>query len=131
MIGKNIYNVNNINKKINMQTFTFDVNGIMFRPKKIIKQVADDINLNDQLYLERDENNKYDKYAVKVFYGTSWIGYVEKLYSKEVSELIDSNKKFSCNVFIVDADWGFDITDSGREVEFVKYVTLIAEIKLE
>lgn len=28
-----------------MEDFIFDVNGIMFRPKKIIKKVADDINL--------------------------------------------------------------------------------------
>lgn len=114
-----------------MEDFIFNVNGIMFRPKKIIKKVADDINLNDQLYLERDENNKYDKYAVKVFHDTEWIGYVEKLYSKEISELIDSNKKFSCNVFLIDTDWGFHITDTGREVEVVEGVTLIAEIKLE
>jgi len=114
-----------------MEDFIFNVNGIMFRPKKIIKKVADDINLNDQLYLERDENNKYDKYAVKVFHDTEWIGYVEKFYSQDISELIDSNKKFSCNVFLLDAEWAFDITDSGREVEFVEDVTLIAKIKLD
>lgn len=112
-----------------MRTIMFNVNGTMFLSKKIIKMVANDVGSGDYLELEPEPTNKYDPHAVKVFYDDQFIGYVERDFSEDVSKLIDSGVDYDCEVFDCSAEWDSDITDSGREIEFVTSIDLIAEIK--
>lgn len=113
-----------------MELTTFYVSGIMYRPKKIIKEVADFASMGDDLYLECDKKNKYDKYAVKVFFNDSWIGYVESDCSKDVTELIESNKTYKCSVLSVDSNWETRISDSGREIDYISSINMDAMITI-
>lgn len=110
-----------------MDTILFNVAGIMHRPKKIIKMVADEIGGGDVLELEREPDNKYDPDAVKVFYEEEWIGYVEREFSQEVSELIDSGVDYDCKVFDCTPEWDFD--DNDKEV--VTDIDLLVEITIK
>lgn len=60
------------------------------------------LKVNDVLYLEREENNKYDTYAIKVMCqkenNTYHLGYVPRYYSKELSELLNSGIKYSAQI---------------------------------
>lgn len=112
-----------------MESLVFNVNGTMFLSKKIIKMVADDVSSGDYLELKPEPTNKYDPHAVKVLYDDRFIGYVEQDLSEEVSQLIESGVDYNCEVIFCFAEWDSDITDSGREIEFVTSIDLIAEIK--
>lgn len=117
----------------NLEKIFFSVKGIMYRPKNVIKKISDYIKEGDELHLERDRRNKYDKYAVKVIYDfiwieSDWIGYVDRSYSKEVSELLDSGKEYSCKVSSVFTDFDYYETNNGREVEYIRYIDMHAEI---
>lgn len=118
----------NGNKEKVMDSFYFNVKGIMYRPKKTVKLVAEYAGMDDVLELKREPSNKYDSNAVKVFYDGEWIGYVERDLSEQISELLELDKDFECKVVSCYADWDSDITDSGREVEFVTDIDLLAEI---
>lgn len=111
-----------------MDSLYFNVKGIMHRPKKIIRMVAENAGSNDELTLERDPSNIHDSTAVKVFYEGEWIGYVERDFCEDVSKILVSDKDYNCKVVSCFADWDSDITDSGREIEFVTDIDLLAEI---
>jgi len=113
-----------------MDTIIFKVTGIMHRPKKIIKMIADEIDMDDVLDLECDSENEYDPYAVKVFYTDEWIGYVERDYSKDVTELILSEADIECKVITCLPEWDFEENSSGREVEVITDIDLLAEITI-
>lgn len=112
-----------------MESLFLNVNGTMFLSKKIIKMVANNVGSGDYLELEPEPTNKYDPHAVKVFYDDQFIGYVEQECSEEVSQLIESGVDYDCEVVSCFAEWDSDITDSGREIEFVTSIDLLAEIK--
>lgn len=114
-----------------METLLFNVNGTKFLSKKIIKVVAEDVKSGDILELEREPSNKHDPFAVKVFYDDQFIGYVEREFSEEVSKLIDSGVDYECEVFDCSAEWDTKYTDSGREVEYVSSIDLLAEITIK
>lgn len=105
----------------------FDVAGIMYRPKKIIK-VASKLYRGASLHLECEPDNQYDKNAVKVLYDGEMIGYVEKEMSEQVSEIINTGAYMSCEVFMCDTDYEYDISDSGREIERIRYVDMNATV---
>lgn len=112
-----------------MSKFLFNVNGIMHRPKKVVNEVSDFAKSGDELSLERDKKNKYDKYAVRVFWNLNWIGYVDSSYSEEISKLIESDEDFSCKILVVDTDIGTRETDSGRYIDYIRYIDMLAEIE--
>lgn len=114
-----------------METLLFNVNGTKFLSKKIIKVIAEDVKSGDLLELEREPSNKHDPFAVKVFYDDQFIGYVEREFSEEVSKLIDSGVDYDCEVFDCSAEWDTNYTDSGREVEYVSSIDLLAEITIK
>lgn len=111
-----------------MMETLFNVKGIMYRPKKITKLVAEYVDMGDVLELEREPSNKYDSNAVKVLYDDQWIGYVEREASEEIAKIIESGVAYECKVISCFSEWDTDITDSGREIEFVTNIDLLAEI---
>lgn len=63
------------------------------------KSVNFELEINENLVLERDSNNVYDKYAVKVMNeDNKIIGYIPIFFSKAISEAIDNDRKITCIV---------------------------------
>ena len=58
----------------------------------------DEIHVGDELVLEREKNNEYDEYAVRVSLGDLVVGYVPKFYSEPVSGRLDRGMSYSCTV---------------------------------
>lgn len=114
-----------------MEEFTFDVKGIMYRPKGVIKSAAKNLKEGSVLELSRDKSNEFDDYAVKVAHDFTWIGYVDSGTSQQVAELIDSGKSFSCEVLFVGVDYDTDYTDTGREIEIINDIDILAKVTVE
>ena len=78
----------------------FDVAGT--RHCDDIKRYNDLICINDQLLLELDSDNKYDKNAIKVILKkngeTYHLGYVPRYYTAELTELLKNNVQYSAMV---------------------------------
>ncbi len=113
-----------------MENILFDVNGIMSRPKSIIRIVDREVYKGVVLTLECEPDNKYDAHAVKVLYDNKMIGYVERDLSEEVSLIVNSDNEYECNVLSCFSNTKTDYTDSGREIEVIKSIDLIAELKI-
>lgn len=48
-----------------------------------INQISKDtLKIGDELRYERESDNSYDKYAVKIFKGKTFLGYVKKIHSR-------------------------------------------------
>ena len=67
-----------------------------------IKNYKDIFEVNDNLFLERELDNKYDEYAIKVICKKNrtlyHLGYVPRYYSKELSRMLDENVKYSAKI---------------------------------
>lgn len=113
-----------------MKDILFSVSGIMFRPKSIIRMVDREVYDGVVLTLECEPNNKYDAHAVKVLYDNKMIGYVERDFSEKVSLIVNSGDEYECIVFSCFSESDTDYTDSGREIEVITSVNLIAELKI-
>lgn len=63
------------------------------------------VEINEKLVLEKDQNNKYDRFAVKVMnIENKVLGFVPVFFSKEISEAIDIGRKIECFVINKDCD---------------------------
>ena len=86
--------------EFNKNKIEFDVAGTSHR--KDIEKCKDILKVNDTLFLEKEPDNKYDNYAIKVIYEKNnkkyHIGYVPRYYSKELTKLLDKNIKYSAQV---------------------------------
>ncbi len=51
-----------------------------------------------ELQLEREPNNSYDPYAVKVLYKGKQIGYIKKVHSQTIAQELDSGKQVKAEV---------------------------------
>ncbi len=57
----------------------------------------------DELFLKRDLENKYDKYAIQMLgYSGKVFGYVPRYYSRSVAELLEKGNKIECHIYNVD-----------------------------
>ena len=78
----------------------FDVAGTRHCPD--VKKCLKLISVNDKLILELDQNNLYDKNALKVILIKNnkyyHLGYVPRYYSKELTELLKNNVEYSAMV---------------------------------
>lgn len=78
----------------------FDIAGTRHCPD--VKKCKKIISVNDKLILELDSENKYDKWAIKVFLSKDGqklhLGYVPRYYSKQLTEMLKSNIKYSAMV---------------------------------
>lgn len=63
------------------------------------KSVNFQLQVNEKLVLQKDINNKYDSYAVKVKNtNNNLLGYIPAFFSREISQAIESNRKIICVV---------------------------------
>lgn len=65
---------------------------------KEVCEYTENIEIGNALNLVGEEQNKFDKYAVRIDYKCKKLGYVPKYYSEAVSTLIKQNKKIKCVV---------------------------------
>ncbi len=56
------------------------------------------IKEGDELMLNREPNNKYDKNAIRVSWGVIKIGYIKKELAKDMAKAMDKGKKYKCYV---------------------------------
>lgn len=57
------------------------------------------VNKNDNLILELEPQNSYDKYAIKVLdMHNNQIGYIPRYYSKQLTRLMNNNYIYKCTV---------------------------------
>ena len=99
----------------------FDIAGTRHCPD--ITKCLKIININDTLILELDLENKYDKNAIKVILNKNGkkyhLGYVPRYYTKELSQLLKKNIKYSA--MIKGINFESDISDE----DISAYVKLI------
>jgi len=85
----------------------FDKNKIEFEVAGIshsedIKKYKDILKINDNLFLEKEPNNMYDKFAIKVMYKKDnksyHLGYVPRYYSKDLTEMLEKDVKYSAKI---------------------------------
>ena len=85
----------------------FDKNKIEFevagtRHSDDIKEYKNIFEVNDDLILESEPDNKYDKYAIKIICKKKghnfFLGYVPRYYSKELSQMLDKNVEYSAKI---------------------------------
>lgn len=67
-----------------------------------IKKIKHLLNINDNLYLEREAENKHDEYAIKIIYKNDGkvykLGYVPRYYSKELTGMLNKNIEYSAKI---------------------------------
>ncbi len=88
-----------------------------------IKNYKDIFEVNDNLFLERELDNKYDEYAIKVICkknGTLYhLGYVPRYYSKELSRMLDENVKYSAKIKYLNFESKLDDEDITADVKLI------------
>lgn len=74
-----------------------DIAGFRFHDykKKAVKEMLA-MDPLQELNLEREPDNKFDYFAVKILWENYQLGYVPSKYSTEVSEALDENISISC-----------------------------------
>lgn len=64
-----------------------------------------DVKIGEDLILELEPNNKFDKFAIKICNKSNQlIGYIPRYYSKELCELINNGWKYTLTVLEVNKD---------------------------
>jgi len=89
----------------------FFIAGVQFRPRDEINRAAKLMKEGDELLLEVEPSNKYDPNAIKILFvdvvegerRTTFLGYVPKKFSSEISALIELDSPLVCVVEAVDA----------------------------
>jgi hypothetical protein len=91
----------------------FFIAGVQFRPRDEINRAVKQLEVGTELYLEREPENKFDPNAVKILHITTefkegdevevvtFLGYVPKKFSSEVSALLDYDEVVNCTVTAV------------------------------
>ena len=73
-----------------------------------IKKYKKIFEINDDLILEREYNNQYDQYAIKVICKKNGniyqLGYVPRFYSKDLSKMLDEKLKYSAKIKYLNFD---------------------------
>lgn len=66
---------------------------------------AVEVTRGDEVFLNREQDNLFDKNAVKMLDETGQlIGYIPRYYSTAVSYLLEQGKKITCHIYNVDKD---------------------------
>ena len=106
----------------------FDKNKIEFEVagtshSKEIKNNKNIFEINDDLLLERDYNNKYDEYAIKVVCTKNgknfFLGYVPRYYSKELSEMLEKKVKYSAKIKYINFESKINDDDITANVKLI------------
>lgn len=106
----------------------FDKNKIEFEVagtshSEDIKKYRDIFEINDNLLLERELDNKYDKYAIKVICkknGNEYnLGYVPRYYSKELTEMLEKNVDYSAKIKYLNFESKLNDEDITADVKLI------------
>lgn len=88
-----------------------------------IKNYKDIFEVNDNLFLERESDNKYDEYAIKVICKKNstlyHLGYVPRYYSKELSRMLDENVKYSAKIKYLNFESKLNDEDITADVKLI------------
>ena len=81
---------------------SFYIAGVQFRSKGEINLAAKEMEVNDELTLVAEPTNKYDPNAVQILAtdGT-FLGYVPKKFSSEISAMLEIEAPIICTVEVV------------------------------
>lgn len=106
----------------------FDKNKIEFelagtRHSLDIQKHKDFFKVNDNLYLEMEKDNKYDKYAIKVMCDKGdtiyHLGYVPRYYSKKLSDLLNKDISYSAKIKYLNFESQLDDEDITVDVKII------------
>jgi hypothetical protein len=105
----------------NKNKIEFDVAGTSHRED--INKCRDLLQINDNLYLEKEPKNKYDAYAIKVIYKNNnvnyHIGYVPRYYTKDLTKLLEDGIEYSAKVENLNFDTPFRDEDILASVKII------------
>lgn len=79
--------------------FQAELRGAQFRPaecKEHLKSLADQEDV--VLELERDPNNEYDEFAIKLIHEGHFLGFVQKDVAEEIAPLMDEGQTFTATI---------------------------------
>ena len=104
---------------------TFFVAGVQFRPHHEIDSASKLMDVGDQLGLVPEPENKFDPNAVKIEYNTetadgivsTFLGYVPKKFSSEVSAMLGIGAPIICTVD--------EVNPSAKTYEMIKVTVAI------
>ena len=72
--------------------------GANFRPSDA-KIALSELDIGDQLFLERDPTNPYDANAVKVLTASGvWIGFIPRDHNFDLAQALDAETDYTCEV---------------------------------
>lgn len=91
---------------------TFQLAGAQFRPMQARSVIAD-LSPGDEVTLEAEPENTYDKWAVRIHAQNEFIGYVPKTHSQDVAGALSYNS-YTAKVTVDD-----EFLKPWIEVEFV------------
>lgn len=105
-----LINILNLGQKINVERWAsheedfkseFYVKGIPYEESR--KVISKQVGLNEPIQLQREYDNKFDSFAIKIMVRGIQLGYVPREISKKISIQIDVNrKKFSGKIIAID-----------------------------
>lgn len=106
----------------------FDKNKIEFEVagtshSEDIKKYKNIFEVNDDLVLEREIDNRYDEYAIRVICKKNgnvyYLGYVPRYYSRELSEMLDKNVKYSAKIKYLNFESKLNDEDITADVKLI------------
>lgn len=83
----------------------FYIAGVKYHGYCKNKYLNFNLSVNENLFLEKEPTNKYDKYAVKVVNEENkLIGYIPIFYSEAISRAIDEKRKIVCTIINIECN---------------------------
>ncbi len=108
-------------RPFNNNKIEFDIAGTRY--SKDLKYCKKLLEINDKLFFELEENNKYDDNAIKVILEKNnkkfEIGYVPRYYSKQLSKLLKENIKYSALIKNINFETEFNDEDITASVKLI------------
>ena len=96
------------------------VRGVNFRKDEYL---AVKLKINDELQLEREADNKYDKFAIKVMKSEKFLGYIAAYENITLAMLMDQGVKLEASVSNVN-----EISDATKYIDNVFLVQVFAKL---
>lgn len=62
------------------------------------KNLHEIVKVGDEVFFEKESNNEYDSYAIKMMINGNFVGYIPKYYSQEITRCLNTNRKYKCIV---------------------------------
>jgi hypothetical protein len=83
------------------KVYLFSVAGVQFHD---LHKVMEDLNEGEELDLVLEPENKYDPFAVAIMSEGVMLGYVPKIHSQEISDLVAWSDNVKCIIFQLNPD---------------------------